>query len=275
MIISIHLIFTLLLYFILRTLLNDEIQPPIQHRTFTAFIVGGIPQKFDLVWESWKKHIIEHNPSFDFDIFMHLFTDVFNFTSPRNSEYNIPVVSKKKILDIFANFTRIHISSSLQKTYDLSMLSWLSPLVDPFQNNFSSVMNAMRQAHATHVAFLDAFHAERLYSLFVFLPPNHFVLRKTTLSRLQPNQIMIPDWGSYEGWWGHRCYNDMIAVAGRAASEIYSLKNESYKKQLIAQNRSNAQFEEVSNKYHLLNLNLRPCFFWIYCILSDFQIFDV
>ena len=96
--ISIRLIFTLSLCAILFTSLRFEIEPRIQHHTFTAFIVGGIPQRFDLVWASWKKHIIDHNPSFDVDIFMHLFTDVSNFTSPRNGEYNIPVASKKEIL---------------------------------------------------------------------------------------------------------------------------------------------------------------------------------
>eukprot|EP00956_Cyclotella_meneghiniana_P030524 scaffold77041_cov51-Cyclotella_meneghiniana.AAC.4 len=214
-----------------------------------SLVLFGVPKQFSRVWTHYLEHIVRPNPHIQFDIHLHMYSDLSNFTNQKNNEINVITESPSDIQNILmSQMERVNrwnrdslnmtLITSSQTEYDKS-LSWLEPRdVEQFEMlSLETIKNIFRQGHSMQQSHLSAFTQSLLHN--VTTDRNFFFLRSDTLlvapikipCSMQRNELHIPSWQTN----GNPQYNDRAALAGFVAAKIYAkAKSAPFRKYIIA-----------------------------------------
>ena len=61
------------------------------HTVSAALVLFGVPKKFQLIWKSYFRNIVENNPHVNFEATLHMYSDITSVNTPRNGELNATV----------------------------------------------------------------------------------------------------------------------------------------------------------------------------------------
>ena len=212
-----------------------------------ALVLFGIPKSFESTWQSYFRNIVERNPHVDFEVHLHMYSDIDKVSTPRNQENNEAVEkigSVHKILhtaDIPAK-----IVTSSQKEFDNTLFSWMNKTDTLYDYDLASTMNIYRQGNSIKEAFLSASMQISLNTtsesyarcghemVYIFARSDTLLLSPIDIpqSGLGNAEVHVPRWHS----WVTVTYNDRFALAGPMAAKVYAAaKSFGFKEMVIEQ----------------------------------------
>lgn len=214
-----------------------------------SLVLFGVPKHFSHVWTHYLEHIVRPNPHVQFELHMHMYSDLSNFTNPKNNEINVTTETPSDIQSILISKTRgvirwnrdalnMTLITSSQTEYDES-LSWLEPRdVEQFEKlSLETIKNIFRQGNSMQQSYLSAFTQSLLHN--VTIDRIYFFLRSDTLlvapikipCIMSRNELHIPSWQTI----GNPQYNDRAALAGSLAAQKYArAKSNPFREYIIA-----------------------------------------
>lgn len=71
-----------------------------------SLVLFGVPKHFSHVWTHYLEHIVRPNPHVQFELHMHMYSDLSNFTNPKNNEINVTTETPSDIQSILISKTR-------------------------------------------------------------------------------------------------------------------------------------------------------------------------
>ena len=203
-----------------------------------AMVMFGVPKKFNLVWHSYYRRIVDFNHR-HIDVYMHFYTDVETINTPRNGEINTPVSTFNEVLREFNRTnTTVKFITSSQTRFDKTLDDWIYQVKDVYKNNYTSIKNVFRQANSLALAFGEI--NQTLYDTYIFLRSDTYLMNFVDLST-SPRGIITPGWQTYNG------VNDRIAIARPEEAKIYAARGFGYKKYM--ENGSNLNTEQLLQKW--------------------------
>lgn len=127
------------------------------------------------------------------------------------------------------NFTDFKMIESRQADFD-ETLTWMTNTTDVYNNNHSSLKNALRQANSLKLVF-DAINMDEEYDAYMFLRSDVYLYPLVNISELlkYKNKLVVPSWQTYGG------VNDRVAfTCNRSFAQTYSRRGQGYEKILLS-----------------------------------------
>jgi len=212
--------------------------------TRAALILFGVPKQFSFVWKSYMLNIIMRNPRIEFEVYMHMYSDLHQkpFSNRRNKEFNATLESPDEIQAILdKGDITVMLTTSLQSMFEESELSWLEQNDTSFFHRsytFQTLQNMFRQGNSLKEAFQNHQRHNNNHSnddiVYIFARSDTFLMSPVDIPCSgfgNHVDIVVPRWaGANNGG-----YNDRFAVAaGQLAAKVYVSKVEGYKEAILA-----------------------------------------
>ncbi|GAX15409.1 hypothetical protein FisN_8Lh295 [Fistulifera solaris] len=185
-----------------------------------AFILFGLPKSFPLVWRAYRQNLIDHNPHIQFDVSMHLYSDIKTLTNPKNGEINVEMESVATLLHTIGQGNDVLVQTR-QADFDARNLTWLG---EKHLMHFgpgwtlNTLKNMFRQGNSMLQSYQHALQSNKEYRVFVFARPDTFLADKVDIHcNIAENELIVPSWQVHDDDEN----NDRFAVAGPAAARIY------------------------------------------------------
>ena len=252
-----------------------------------TLILCGVPKMFSHIWEAYLANIVHRNPNIQFEAHMHMYSDLSNFSNPRNNEINAMLQSPTDIQHVFElgsadiNMTVIptKLIISPQERFDRDGLSWMKGIDTRAFSGFSldTIKNIFRQGNSMQQAYLSATDQSLLSNMtsekmkkkvYLFLRSDTLLVSPIDIpcGGIAQNQIDIPSWHSWGG------YNDRFAMAGSLAAYKYArAKSVDTFKDIIIDQRNNTEktwYNSYQNTEGLLKLWLDH---WVWLYNGDYD----
>lgn len=223
-----------------------------------SLILFGVPKEFDRIWKNYLKYIVHRNPNIQFEVHMHMYADLTNFSNAKNNEINVTTQSPSDIQRILStmgvrqsgnkNVTLpMKLITSSQKEYDNAGLSWIQERdTKPISHlSIDSLKNMFRQGNSIQQAFISASTQSLLGNLTaeIMAKKTYLFLRSDTLlispidipcSGLAANEIHVPSWQTKN----FPEYNDRTALAGSTAAYKYARAKSDVFREMILDERN-------------------------------------
>ena len=146
-----------------------------------ALILFGVPVHFQYIWKSYMKNIVQRNPTLNFEVYLHMYSDLHQktFSSVRNNVQNALLESPDdiwKILHEGGSVVPAAITTSSQSTFDESELSWLqqSDTLGFWAYHFQTLQNMFRQGNSLRESLLYLQEQkkiiQRMTLMYIYLP---------------------------------------------------------------------------------------------------------
>lgn len=186
-----------------------------------ALVMFGLPKSFPIVWDQYRRYLIDSNPHINFEVSMHLYSDLKYLTNAKNNEMAVKIESADSLKQALGRNDTDFLVQTSQGEFDKQRLSWLEELhATVFQDcwSFSTIKNMFRQGNSIKESYKHAMSKQLNYSVFVFARTDTFLAKPVSIPcNIPPNQIQLPSWQvdtDYED-------NDRFAVAGPEAADVY------------------------------------------------------
>eukprot|EP00581_Thalassiosira_minuscula_P030742 CAMPEP_0183762424 /NCGR_PEP_ID=MMETSP0739-20130205/9060_1 /TAXON_ID=385413 /ORGANISM="Thalassiosira miniscula, Strain CCMP1093" /LENGTH=557 /DNA_ID=CAMNT_0026000701 /DNA_START=271 /DNA_END=1944 /DNA_ORIENTATION=+ len=220
-----------------------------------TLLLFGVPKEFAHIWNHYLEHIVRANPHIQFELHMHMYSDLTSFSNAKNNEMNVITESPSEVRRILNNTMQIirewkdvnmtipmTLVTSPQKDYDTS-LGWLEEADTEQFNKLSldTLKNMFRQGNSIQQAYLSSsslsdnspllFHNNNNMKeettttmnnnkTYLFLRSDTLLIKPLSIpcTGLPANYIQIPSWQT-------GCcpeYNDRTASAGHLAAYEYA-----------------------------------------------------
>ena len=232
-----------------------------------TLVIFGVPKSFRIVWRSYFRNIVERNPHVDFEVHLHMYSDLLSVNTPRNWEINAVIDTHEKVQTILYNAEDIStkIITSSQAEFDTTLLSWLNKSNTLYDLDIHSTMNVFRQGNSMKEAFLSASGQTHLNStkdregrcgydmVYLFMRSDTLLLSPIDIPHLglDSKDIHIPLWQSWVGV----TYNDRFALAGSLAANIYAAsKSVAFKEMVLDKKEKNEALEQLGTPERMLRL---------------------
>eukprot|EP00581_Thalassiosira_minuscula_P000510 CAMPEP_0183746256 /NCGR_PEP_ID=MMETSP0737-20130205/66656_1 /TAXON_ID=385413 /ORGANISM="Thalassiosira miniscula, Strain CCMP1093" /LENGTH=648 /DNA_ID=CAMNT_0025981943 /DNA_START=317 /DNA_END=2263 /DNA_ORIENTATION=+ len=135
-----------------------------------TLLLFGVPKEFAHIWNHYLEHIVRANPHIQFELHMHMYSDLTSFSNAKNNEMNVITESPSEVRRILNNTMQIirewkdvnmtipmTLVTSPQKDYDTS-LGWLEEADTEQFNKLSldTLKNMFRQGNSIQQAYLSS-----------------------------------------------------------------------------------------------------------------------